>query len=87
VGEEFGSSEVVGGERAGGWGGVDFAKLDGAGGCVDGAVEEECGFRLGEVFGEVGGPLMAGDYADRGVCAIVVFGPGGEVRTDAVVGA
>jgi len=31
--------------------------------------------------------LLAGDYADGWVIAIVVFGPGGEVGSGAVVGA
>lgn len=78
---------MVGGEGLCGCGGVDFAELDGAGGCVDGAVEEQGGVGVSEVFGEVWGPLVAGDYADGGVVAEVVFGPGGEVRADAVVGA
>lgn len=74
---------LVGGGR--GRADFDFAELDGARDGVDGAIDKEGAISVGEVFGEVGCPLVAGDHADGWVVAVVFLGPGGEMRTDAII--
>jgi len=65
----------------------DGAQLDGAGIGFDRAVDEKDRAGLGDVYGEVGGPLLARDYADFGLRGEVLLGPVGEPGADAVVAA
>lgn len=71
--------------RAGG--GRDGNQTDGAGGGFDGAVEKEDSLRLGNVFREVGSPLLTGDCANLRLIREALFGPVGEPGADAVVSA
>ena len=50
-GEEFGCAGVMGGDGLGAGGGEDREELDGAGGGVDGAIDEEDGLAAGDLLG------------------------------------
>jgi len=86
-GEEFRGAQVMCGKAllGGRWSDFNHAHRSGLG--FDGTVDEEYGFRLGDVLGEVGSPLLAGDYADCGIVAEFFFGPLSEPGADAVVAA
>jgi len=65
----------------------DGAQLYGARSGLDGAVDEEDCLGLGDVFGEVGGPLLPGDYVDFRLRCEVLLGPFGQPGANAVVAA
>ena len=62
--QERGGVEVVGQVRGLGFGWGDGLEGDAAGWCGDGAIDEEDGAGLGDVFGKFGGPLLLEDEAD-----------------------
>lgn len=86
-GEQFGCTGVVGGDGLRAGGGGDGEELDGAGGGVDRAIDEEDGLGVGDLFGEFRGPLLAGDDAQAGVGGEVIFDPVGEPGAEAVIAA
>ena len=61
--------------------------MDFAGGRGYGTVDKEGGLGAGDVFGEVGGPLLAVDCLDFGVGGEVIDGPVAEPGAYAVVAA
>jgi hypothetical protein len=76
-GEEFRSPEVVSGWGRIAGGGLDGRKEKRAGSGGGRCVDEEDGSGGGEVFGEVGSPLLEGEYADGGFGAEAIRSPGG----------
>ena len=83
-GEELFGTGVVRGVGVG-HGGLNFGEENFARRLLEGAVDEEDGCCVSDVFGEVGGPLLAGDYADCWSVSELLLRPLGEVWADAII--
>jgi len=77
----------MGGESEGALCGLDGDEADGAGVCVDATVDEHDSLGAGDVFGQFGGPLMAGQRLNFRVLAKALLGPAGKTKPDAVIAA
>ena len=84
-GKKLGCSLVVGRHAFCGCGWLDFGELHVAGSGFDRAVDEEHGLGMRDVFGDVGGPLLAGDYLDAGIFFEPLLSPLSKPGADAVV--
>ena len=66
---------------------LDGQQVDRSGRGIEGAIDEEDGLRMGDVFGELGGPLRECDYAKIRLAGEALLGAFGKPKADAVISA
>ena len=86
-GEQLGCVLMMGVDSLPCGGRLDRRQIDGTWGRSERAIDKQDGVSAGDVFGQLGSPLMVGEDAHAGLVSKAPFGPLGKPKPDAVIGA